>query len=130
MREQRRWLDSALSASRATWKIMIGHHPYRNNGKHGSAGSYDGFVIGDHTSGIHLKEVYEEVVCGRADLILSGHDHTPQILEPTARSRGHPADRVRRGRQGGRRQGSRRQPGTPAGLSRTTGSCSGPRPEA
>ncbi|UUN30440.1 metallophosphoesterase [Streptomyces sp. FIT100] len=88
MREQRRWLDSALSASRATWKIVIGHHPYLNNGKHGSAGSYDGFVIGDYTSGIHLKELYEEVVCGRADLILSGHDHTLQILEPTARSRG------------------------------------------
>ncbi|WP_240653768.1 hypothetical protein [Streptomyces sp. AcE210] len=28
------------------------------------------------------------MVCGRADLILSGHDHTQQILEPTARSRG------------------------------------------
>ncbi|MFH8738753.1 MULTISPECIES: metallophosphoesterase [unclassified Streptomyces] len=88
MREQRRWLDSALSASRATWKIVIGHHPYLNNGKHGSAGSYDGFVIGNYTSGIHLKELYEEVVCGRADLILSGHDHTQQILEPTSRSRG------------------------------------------
>ncbi|MBB5934773.1 metallophosphoesterase [Streptomyces zagrosensis] len=88
MREQRRWLDSALTASRATWKIVIGHHPYVNNGKHGSAGSYDGFTIGHYTSGVHLKELYEEVVCGRADLILSGHDHTQQILEPTKRSRG------------------------------------------
>ncbi|MFF8813138.1 metallophosphoesterase [Streptomyces pactum] len=88
MREQRRWLDAALTASRATWKIVLGHHPYLNNGKHGNAGSFDGFVIGDYTSGVHLKELYEEVVCGRADLILSGHDHTMQILEPTARSRG------------------------------------------
>lgn len=88
MREQRRWLDAALTASRATWKIVLGHHPYLNNGKHGNAGSYDGFVIGNYTSGVHLKELYEEVVCGRADLILSGHDHTLQILEPTARSRG------------------------------------------
>ncbi|WEV27309.1 metallophosphoesterase [Streptomyces sp. 71268] len=88
MREQRRWVDSALTASRATWKIVIGHHPYLNNGKHGSAGSYDGFTIGHYTSGVHLKELYEEVVCGRADLILSGHDHTQQILEPTKRSRG------------------------------------------
>ncbi|MFT2018002.1 metallophosphoesterase [Streptomyces sp. 796.1] len=88
MREQRRWLDEALSASRAKWKIVIGHHPYLNNGKHGSAGSYDGFTIGHYTSGVHLKELYEEVVCGRADLILSGHDHTQQILEPTKRSRG------------------------------------------
>ncbi|WP_079074922.1 metallophosphoesterase [Streptomyces atriruber] len=88
MREQRNWLDSALKASRARWKIVLGHHPYLNNGKHGSAGSYDGFVIGHYTSGIHLKELYEEVVCGRADLILSGHDHTLQILEPTARTGG------------------------------------------
>ncbi|MFE0174618.1 metallophosphoesterase [Streptomyces sp. NPDC059002] len=88
MREQRAWLDGALKASRARWKIVLGHHPYLNNGKHGSAGSYDGFVIGNYTSGIHLKELYEEVVCGRADLILSGHDHTLQILEPTARTGG------------------------------------------
>ncbi|WP_424216695.1 metallophosphoesterase (plasmid) [Streptomyces sp. BI20] len=88
MREQRSWLDRALTASRARWKIVLGHHPYLNNGKHGSAGSYDGFVIGHYTSGIHLKELYEEVVCGRADLILSGHDHTLQVLEPTGRSRG------------------------------------------
>lgn len=85
MRAQRQWLDTALAASRARWKVVLGHHPYLNNGKHGSAGSYDGFVIGHYTSGIHLKELYEQVVCGRADLILSGHDHTLQILEPTPR---------------------------------------------
>lgn len=88
MRAQRQWLDTALSASRARWKVVLGHHPYLNNGKHGSAGSYDGFVIGHYTSGIHLKELYEEVVCGRADLILSGHDHTLQVLEPTTRTAG------------------------------------------
>ncbi|MEU7592045.1 metallophosphoesterase [Streptomyces sp. NPDC039022] len=88
MREQRRWLDAALTASRARWKVVLGHHPYLNNGKHGSAGAYDGFVIGNYTSGIHLKKLYEEVVCGRADLIMSGHDHTLQILEPTDRTRG------------------------------------------
>ncbi len=27
-------------------------------------------------------------MCGRADLILSGHDHTLQVLEPTARTGG------------------------------------------
>ncbi|APY85095.1 calcineurin [Streptomyces alfalfae] len=88
MREQRAWLDGALKASRARWKVVLGHHPYLNNGKHGSAGSYDGFTIGDYTSGVHLKELYEEVVCGRADLILSGHDHTLQMLEPTSRTGG------------------------------------------
>ncbi|MFF5446489.1 metallophosphoesterase [Streptomyces sp. NPDC012888] len=88
MRGQRDWLDRALGASRATWKVVLGHHPYVNNGKHGSAGSYDGFTVGHYTSGVHLRELYEEVVCGRADLILSGHDHTMQVLEPTPRSRG------------------------------------------
>ncbi|MGW7411745.1 metallophosphoesterase [Streptomyces sp. NPDC054863] len=88
MRAQREWLDGALAASRARWKVVIGHHPYLNNGKHGSAGSYDGFLIGHYTRGIHLKELYEEVVVGRADLILSGHDHTLQLLEPTTRTAG------------------------------------------
>ncbi|SOE09926.1 Calcineurin-like phosphoesterase [Streptomyces sp. 2323.1] len=88
MREQRSWLDGALRASRARWKVVIGHHPYLNNGKHGSAGSYDGFEIGNYTSGVHLKDMYDNVVAGRADLILSGHDHTLQILEPTARTGG------------------------------------------
>lgn len=88
MRAQRAWLDQGLRASRARWKIVLGHHPYLNNGQHGSAGSYDGFVVGHYTSGIHLKQLYEEVVCGRADLILSGHDHTLQVLEPTVRTGG------------------------------------------
>lgn len=88
MRAQRQWLDASLAASRARWKVVLGHHPYLNNGKHGSAGSYDGFLIGHYTRGIHLKELYEQVVCGRADLILSGHDHTLQVLEPTTRTAG------------------------------------------
>ncbi|MFD8635960.1 metallophosphoesterase [Streptomyces sp. NPDC059533] len=88
MREQRRWLDESLSRSRARWKVVLGHHPHLNNGKHGNAGRYDGFLVGHYTRGIHLKELYEEVVCGRADLILSGHDHTLQVLEPTAAGRG------------------------------------------
>ncbi|MFE5594578.1 metallophosphoesterase [Streptomyces sp. NPDC056549] len=88
MREQRRWLDDALSRSQESWKVVLGHHPYLNNGQHGNAGRYDGFLVGHYTRGIHLKELYEEVVCGRADLILSGHDHTLQVLEPTTASRG------------------------------------------
>ncbi|MFD7561512.1 calcineurin, partial [Streptomyces sp. NPDC059835] len=68
--------------------VVLGHHPHLNNGKHGNAGRYDGFLVGHYTRGIHLKELYEEVVCGRADLILSGHDHTLQVLEPTAAGRG------------------------------------------
>ncbi|MEV6554311.1 metallophosphoesterase [Nocardia sp. NPDC051756] len=88
MRQQRLWLDRALTASRATWKIVLTHHPYRNNGKHGNAGAYDGVTIGDYMSGRHLQELFEEVVCGRADYILSGHDHTLQILDTAGTARG------------------------------------------
>ncbi|WP_306796278.1 metallophosphoesterase [Nocardia sp. XZ_19_369] len=88
MRAQRQWLERALTASRATWKIVLTHHPYRNNGKHGNAGAYDGVTTGDYMSGRHLKELFEEVVCGRADYILSGHDHTSQILDTAGAARG------------------------------------------
>lgn len=33
------WLESALSASRASWKIVAGHHPVFSGGKHGTMGS-------------------------------------------------------------------------------------------
>ncbi|MFI1918275.1 metallophosphoesterase [Nocardia sp. NPDC020380] len=88
MRDQRQWLDRSLAASGATWKIVLTHHPYRNNGVHGNAGAYEGVTIGDYMSGIHLKELFEEVVCGRADYILSGHDHTLQILDTAGTARG------------------------------------------
>ncbi|WP_206055232.1 metallophosphoesterase [Nocardia sp. CS682] len=88
MRGQRQWLERALTASRATWKIVLTHHPYRNNGKHGNAGAYDGVTTGDYMSGRHLKELFEELVCGKADYILSGHDHTSQILDTAGASGG------------------------------------------
>ncbi|MGX1773695.1 metallophosphoesterase [Nocardia brasiliensis] len=88
MRAQRQWLDQALRESKATWKIVLTHHPYRNNGKHGNAGAFDGVTVGDYTSGKHLKKLFEEVVAGRADYILSGHDHTMQILDTAATARG------------------------------------------
>ncbi|MCP2259296.1 Calcineurin-like phosphoesterase [Streptoalloteichus tenebrarius] len=81
MRAQRAWLDRALAQSTATWKVVLAHHPFRNNGKHGNAGEYDGIVIGDYTSGRHLAELYREIVVGRADFVLSGHDHTMQLLD-------------------------------------------------
>ncbi|RZS41232.1 calcineurin-like phosphoesterase family protein [Herbihabitans rhizosphaerae] len=88
IREQRAWLDRSLAASKATWKIVFAHHPLRNNGKHGNAGEYDGIPIGNYISGIHAKKLYEEIVCGRANFILSGHDHTSQILDTAAEYKG------------------------------------------
>ncbi|RFU86550.1 calcineurin [Streptomyces triticagri] len=83
-RRQREWLADSLAASRARWKFVFAHHPLRNNGTHGNAGAYEGITCGDYLSGKHVKKLYEEVVCGKAEFILSGHDHTLQILDTGA----------------------------------------------
>jgi len=82
-----------IDASTATWKIAFGHHPYRSNGRHGNAGSYEGleedigdliaaipFVgdVGPVVQGKGVKDGLEEIVCGRVDLYFAGHDHNRQ----------------------------------------------------
>lgn len=76
--EQRVWLHAALMQSRAVWKIVVTHHPYRNNGKHGNAGEFEGFGLAE---GRELKRMFEELICGRVDLAISGHDHSLQWLK-------------------------------------------------
>ncbi|MFG3255084.1 metallophosphoesterase [Streptomyces sp. NPDC048172] len=87
-RKQRDWLASSLDASRARWKFVFAHHPLRNNGTHGNAGAYEGIECGDYLSGKHVKKLYEEVVCGKAEFLLGGHDHTLQILDTGADYKG------------------------------------------
>ncbi|MBF6178688.1 metallophosphoesterase [Nocardia otitidiscaviarum] len=87
MTEQAAWLDSALAASPATWKIACTHHPYLNNGPHGNAGNYEGLNI-DPINGIHVQRFFENHVLGRCQFILSGHDHSLQVLDPTTGSKG------------------------------------------
>ncbi|WP_094272862.1 metallophosphoesterase [Rhodococcus sp. OK302] len=87
MNEQRAWLDAAIDASPAKWKIACAHHPYLSNGSHGDAGEYDGMPI-EPMNGVHAKRFFEEHVVGRCQLILSGHDHSMQVLEPTIESKG------------------------------------------
>jgi len=75
-----KWIDD----SQATWRIVFGHHPYKSNGPHGNAGSYD--AIPDKLklgSGKGIKEFAESVWCGKVDLYLSGHDHSRQWLKST-----------------------------------------------
>ena len=73
-----------LEASTATWKIVLGHHPYLSNGKHGNAGNYDGLPsIVPIASGKNVKDFMEAVVCGRADVYICGHDHDRQWLTGT-----------------------------------------------
>ncbi|MFE5287883.1 metallophosphoesterase [Nocardia sp. NPDC056611] len=87
MTEQAAWLDRALDESPAPWKIACTHHPYRNNGPHGNAGEYDGLTI-DPIDGRHARDFFEAHVVGRCQFLLSGHDHSLQVLEPTTASKG------------------------------------------
>lgn len=81
MTAQREWLRSQLATSNARWKFVLAHHPYKNNGKHGEAGSYDGITFLDPASGRYFKELIEQDVLGKADYLLAGHDHSLQHLE-------------------------------------------------
>ena len=83
---QEAWIAQETNNSTATWKIAFGHHPYISNGRHGNAGSYEGLewsVFPDALVGDYVQEFMLEHICGKMDLLLSGHDHNRQWLEPT-----------------------------------------------
>lgn len=77
---QRREVRGFLAASKAPWKIAFGHHPYRSNGPHGNAGSYEGASGVPIWSGDGVKSYLEGEICGKVDLYLAGHDHSLQWL--------------------------------------------------
>ncbi|MFI5781175.1 metallophosphoesterase [Nocardia sp. NPDC051570] len=87
MTEQAAWLDRAIDHSPAKWKIACTHHPYLSNGPHGNAGEYEGSPF-EAINGRHVKDFFETHVLGRCQFILSGHDHTLQVLDPNTASRG------------------------------------------
>ena len=78
---QRSALKGWLQQSTATWKISLGHHPYKSNGEHGNAGDYDNLSWLPIASGENVKDFFEDVLCGKVDLALSGHDHSRQWLD-------------------------------------------------
>ncbi|MEN9799521.1 MAG: hypothetical protein RL653_3218 [Pseudomonadota bacterium] len=78
---QRNALKGWLQQSTATWKVSLGHHPYKSNGEHGNAGNYDGVGFLPIVSGDGVKDFYEDVLCGKVDLSLFGHDHSRQWLD-------------------------------------------------
>ncbi len=81
--KQRAWLQAAMAASKATWKIVFGHHTYVSNGGHGNAGDYRA-IPEPHGLGEQLKTFLEETSCGRADFYFCGHDHHLEWLAPVA----------------------------------------------
>lgn len=76
---QKRWLHEQLSAP-MPWKIVLGHHPYRSNGRHGNAGAYEGTLAVPFVSGSTLRDLFDEELCTGADLYLSGHEHSRQLI--------------------------------------------------
>ena len=65
------WLADALDKSRATWKVVYGHHPIYSEGQHE-----------DNNQKIaQLLPVLKD----RADVYLAGHDHDMQHLKPEGR---------------------------------------------
>lgn len=68
------WLDKALAASNARWKIVYGHHPIYSNGEHGKEGN--GAL--PRIKGPLLPLLRKHKV----DVYLAGHDHDLQALAP------------------------------------------------
>ncbi len=80
--QQFRFVREALARNTRKWVVVISHHPYISNGKHGNAGSYDGVPLPPFSGSI-IKKMIEKELCGKAQLFLSGHDHSMQTLPGT-----------------------------------------------
>lgn len=63
------WLQAALAASTADWKIVFSHYPLYSNGVHGDNPAL-------------ISRLSQTLADGGVDLYVSGHDHDLQILEP------------------------------------------------
>ena len=83
--KQKMALAGWLASSTTTWKIALGHHPYLSNGTHGNAGNYDGLWFVPIAGGQNVKKFFDDNVCGKVDLYLSGHDHSRQWLTGTCK---------------------------------------------
>jgi tartrate-resistant acid phosphatase type 5 len=68
---QVRWLIDELDKSRATWKVVYGHHPIYSEGQHEDNNDKIGQLL--------------PVLKDRADVYLAGHDHDMQHLKPEGR---------------------------------------------
>ena len=67
---QKNWIDNKLSESSATWKIVIGHHPFYTSGRRKNRKSF----VKDH-----LEPLFEK---HKVDLYFAGHEHDLQHLKP------------------------------------------------
>ena len=80
IRSRGAWLDRTWADTEDRWRVVATHHPHRSNGPHGNAGAYEGWRGLPWVSGRALRTLFEDHVCGRADLVLSAHDHNLQWI--------------------------------------------------
>jgi predicted phosphodiesterase len=88
--DQYAWYPTALQEiAGVSWTFVMGHHPHRSNGDHGNAGNYDapeleGWEVPNPLpiqNGDAMEAFYDDVVCGTADFLITGHDHSRQWLD-------------------------------------------------
>lgn len=78
---QREWLANISTRDDDVPAVIaFGHHPYVSAGRHGMAGNFEGVGWLPIVGGRRLKDSFDEVLCGKVDLYLSGHDHNLQSL--------------------------------------------------
>jgi hypothetical protein len=71
--EQLEWLERALAASRARWRIVYGHHPLHSTGKRHGA---------DERLRAKLEPLFFASNQPRVHVVLAGHDHIYQRFHP------------------------------------------------
>lgn len=57
------WLQGALARSKSAWKVLALHKPIISNGHHGDDSA-------------HINDALVPVICGKVDVVLSGHEHS------------------------------------------------------
>ena len=80
--EQADWARAELDAAGDRPVVVLAHHAFKSNGQHGNAGEYEGSAWIPYASGGRILDLYTDVLCDRADLVLSGHEHNRQWLQP------------------------------------------------
>lgn len=65
---QLRWLEAELAASRARWKLVVGHHPILSSGAHG----------GEMTLQEHLRPLLQRY---GVTAYFNGHEHNLELMQ-------------------------------------------------
>jgi hypothetical protein len=68
---QEKWAINTLLESRGRWRILFGHHPWKNFGVEGK----------EKKGSSKLDDLYQKLVdTGKVDLIISGHENSQQHI--------------------------------------------------